>query len=293
MKTRPGRTVIKPATIITLKWHTPLICSRRVMLREELLKLLEEDKEFRLAVAGFLGYREVLERLKEHDRKFNEILAELREHRKILEEHSRRFEEHDRKFNEILGELRVHSKILEEHTRKLGEHDRKFNEILGEIHKLREDFTKLSIEMSELREDFTKLSRRVEVTVGSVGRRWGFDLEKTVLEIFREVLEKKGIEPGRVEKFRFRDVDGRVTGMEGRVVDVDILVRDDRVYVIEVKSRAELEHVELLPGKARVVEKVLGRPVAKTLIVAVNIDREAYERARELGIETVYGNILE
>ncbi len=235
------------------------------MLREELLKLLEEDREFRLMVAGILGYRDILDRLGEHDRKFNEILSKLDKHTEILEQHTRILEEHTR--------------LLSEHTKKLGEHDRKFNEILEEIKKLRRDFT--------------DLGRRVEVTIGSMGRRWGFDLEKTVLEIFREILEKKGIEPGKVEKFRFRDVDGSITGMEGRIVDVDVLVRDDRVYVIEVKSRAELDHVELLPSKVGIVEKVLKKPVAKAFIVAVNIDKEAYERSRELGIEVIYGNILE
>jgi len=241
-------------------------------LKLKLLRLLEEDKEFRLAVAGLIGYRDVLDRLEEHDRKFAEMLAELREHRKLLEEHSRRFVSIER---------------------RLEEHDKKFNEILGEIQRLREDFTELSREMSELRKDFAKLSMRVEVTIGSMGRRWGTDLERTVLELFREALERRGIEPGKVEKFRYRDVDGSVTGVKGRVVDVDVLVKDDRVYVIEVKSRAEVEHVEMLPGKVRTVERVLGKPVAKALIVAVNIDREAYERARELGVEVVYGNILE
>ena len=44
-------------------------------LKRELLRLLEEDREFRLAVAGLIGYRDVLDRLEEHDRKFNELLG--------------------------------------------------------------------------------------------------------------------------------------------------------------------------------------------------------------------------
>ena len=46
-------------------------------LKEDILKLLKEDEEFRLAVAGILGYREILERLKKHDEKFDEILEEI------------------------------------------------------------------------------------------------------------------------------------------------------------------------------------------------------------------------
>ena len=104
---------------------------------------------------------------------------------------------------------------------------------------------------------------------------------------------RKGIEPGKVEKFKFRDIDGRIIGVKGRTVDVDVLVRDEKVYVIEVKSRTELEHVEMLPEKSKTVERVLKRTVDGMFIVTTNIDREAYERAKELGIEVIYGNILE
>ncbi|MEM0192802.1 MAG: hypothetical protein QXJ48_06650 [Candidatus Korarchaeum sp.] len=60
--------------------------------KKRLLKALEEDAEFRYAIAGLVGYKEILARLAEHDRKFEEILARL--------------EEHDRKFEEIIGEIR-------------------------------------------------------------------------------------------------------------------------------------------------------------------------------------------
>jgi len=62
-----------------------------------------------------------------------------------------------------------------------------------------------------------------------------------------------------VRKLRLRDEDGNLTGVKGRVVDVDVLVEDEKVYVIEVKSRAELEHVEAPPLKSQVVGEVLGK----------------------------------
>jgi len=74
---------------------------------------------------------------------------------------------------------------------------------------------------------------------------------------------------------------------------VNVLIRDDGVYVLEVQSRAEMEHVEALPEKARVVERVLGRRVERLYVVAANVDREAYERARELGIRVICGNVID
>jgi len=33
--------------------------------------------------------------------------------------------------------------------------------------------------------------------------------------------------------------------------------------------------------------------VARTILVAVNVDREAYERAGELGVEVVCGHVID
>jgi RecB family endonuclease NucS len=57
--------------------------------------------------------------------------------------------------------------------------------------------------------------------------------------------------------------------------------------LIEVKSRAELDHVEALLIKAEAVEKFLKRKVDKIILVAVNVDREAYNRAIDLGIDVI------
>jgi hypothetical protein len=50
--------------------------------------------------------------------------------------------------------------------------------------------------------------KKIEVTLGSIGRRRGRDLEKMALEIFKEALERRGIEPGKVEKLTLEDEKG-------------------------------------------------------------------------------------
>ncbi|MEM2126721.1 MAG: DUF3782 domain-containing protein, partial [Candidatus Bathyarchaeia archaeon] len=252
-------------------------------LREHTKRFEEHDKKFNEIMAEL---REHTKRFEEHDKKFNEIMAELREHTKRFEEHdkkfneimaelrehTKRFEEHDKKFNEIMAELR-------EHTKRFEEHDKKFNEIIGRIDRVEE-----RVEI---------LGQKIEVTIGSMGRRWGSDLERTVLNIFKETVESKGIEPGKVEKFRFKDEDGAITGEKGKIIDVDVLIRDDKLYVIEVKSYAEIDHVEHLYEKAGIVEKILKKEVDKIFIITVNIEREAYDRAKEIGVEVICSNILD
>jgi post-segregation antitoxin (ccd killing protein) len=41
------------------------------------------------------------------------------------------------------------------------------------------------------------------------------------------------------------------------------------------------------------VEKFFKRKVDKIILVAVNVDREAYKRAIDLGIDVVCGNVID
>ncbi len=50
-------------------------------LKREFLRLLEKDKEFRYTVAGYMGLKEILERLDKHEQqliKFREDMNSLR-----------------------------------------------------------------------------------------------------------------------------------------------------------------------------------------------------------------------
>ena len=67
-----------------------------VSLKKRILKLLEEDEEFRLVVAAKVGLLKILEKLEQHDRKFNEILERLERHEQILLRHERILEKHTR-----------------------------------------------------------------------------------------------------------------------------------------------------------------------------------------------------
>ncbi|AEA12620.1 hypothetical protein TUZN_1140 [Thermoproteus uzoniensis 768-20] len=177
-------------------------------------------------------------------------------------------------FQEVTRQLAEQGKRLEAHEKLLEEHGRRLEELGKRV------------------EELTKAVAELKVAMGSLGRRWGRDLERTVLEIYRDALEKRGVEPGRVEKFVYTDVDGRYL-KPGARIEVDVYIRDGRTYLLGVKSHAELEDVEWFAEKAQAAEKILGRKADRLIIVAVNIDKEALERASQLGIDAVYGAVIE
>jgi hypothetical protein len=194
------------------------------------------------------------------------ILGELREHRRILEEHSKILEEHSRILEEHSKILKEHSKILEEHTKILEGH-------------------------STMLKEHSRMLGELKVMVGSMGRRWGRDFEETVLAIYKDELARRGLDVRFVRRFSYVDVDGRF-GLKGNVYEFDVIIEGDGVTVVEVKSRATRDDVVWFYEKVRRVESLLGN-VKRLLVVAVNIDKEALERAQELGIDTIYGAVIE
>jgi hypothetical protein len=239
---------------------------------EELKEIAEAIKT--LAEYMKTGFQEIQNILNEHTKILKEHAKTLEEHTRILEEHTKILNEHTKTLEEHTKILNEHTKILEEHTRILREH----SEILKEhSHSLAEH---------------TKLLNELKASMGSLGRRWGRDLERTVLEIYRDLLEKRGIEPGKVEKFVYRDVEGRYLS-RGALIEVDVYIHDGKTYIIEVKSHVELDDVEWFWQKAGIVERILGKAAERKIIVSVNIDKEALERAKELDIDVIYGAVVE
>jgi hypothetical protein len=178
-------------------------------------------------------------------------------------------------------------KILAEYVKTGFEATNKALEgLLKAVEELRKAVDEMRKTYDERLKSHEEQLKKIEVTLGSIGR--GGDLEKMVLEIFREALERMGIEPGRVEKLTLEDE-------EGVRLEIDVYIHDGRAYLIEVKSRAELAHVEWFGQRVRLAAEALakqGKKVERLILVAVHVDEEALERVRQLGIDVIYGNVL-
>ena len=266
-----------------------------VELKKRIIDLLREDEEFRLAVTGLLGLDAILLELKKLREDFNKFI-ELEEKRweenrlrweeqeRRWEENNRRWEENNKRWEELNKRWEENNKRWEENWRRWEEQEKRWEENNKRWEEAYRRFEAIEAELARL----SKAVAEIGVVLGSIGRRWGRDLERAVLEIYRHALEERGIEPGKVEKFVYVDSEGKYY-KKGARIEVDIYVHDERLYLIEVKSHAEYEDVEWFHDVSKIVEKVLGREADKLILVAVHIDEEALERARELGMDVIYG----
>jgi hypothetical protein len=153
----------------------------RSELKDALIKLLEEDKEFRYTVAGLIGYKEVMDRLAD----IAQILAGMRDRLVGIEE--------------IMEQLR---KDMVEGFRRHDEELRRHEQI-----------------MEQLRKDMVEGFRRLDLKISAIGARWGIMNEQSVRDGLKGILSKDlGY---TVEEFKYSDDEGYVYGYPSSVqIDV-------------------------------------------------------------------------
>ncbi|MEM4393152.1 MAG: DUF3782 domain-containing protein, partial [Candidatus Nitrosocaldus sp.] len=160
-------------------------------MKKTLLNLLLEDTEFRHAVAGVIGYKEILDRIA-----------------KVEERMDSRFLK------------------LEERVAKVEE----------EIKQLRNDMNDLRKDMQEGFRRHDRLIQELSISIGSLGRRTGKDMERLILNIYRDQLTQLGIDRDKARRFEYIDREG-LYGLKGKRYEFDIIVSNSHVDILEVKNR--------------------------------------------------------
>ncbi|HIP65864.1 MAG TPA: DUF3782 domain-containing protein [Pyrodictium sp.] len=262
--------------------------------KEAFLRALEEDSEFRYAVMGLLGFREILERivkLEERLVRLEERFARLEEEFKKLYERQLKLEERQQKLEERFAELERRFLELEKRFAELAERQQKLEERLARLEerfvRLEERFARLEERQQKLEERQQRLEEELRNTrrvVIAIAHRFGVISEKAFRHAMRYVVEEVfGV--ARVEKWVYRDREGFVYGYPS-IVEVDLIVRDKEHILVEVKSRVSKADIAELYRIGKLYEKVEGvKP--RLAIIGGLVDPEVHEVAARLGIRII------
>jgi len=192
-----------------------------------------------------------------------EILIELRKQReensKRFEEINKRFEEMDRRFESLVNELKAHK---EETAKRFEAVDKRFEELTKEMNK--------GFEL--LRNAITAL-----------GARWGIFAEEAFREGMKGVIENLGFPSYEIKKWKTFDEEGYVFGYPHEV-EVDIVIKDDKHFLIEIKSSVSDADVLKFKKIGELYEKKTGvKP--QLIIISPYIREEGKKECEFLGIK--------
>jgi uncharacterized protein YoxC len=288
-----------------------------VRLRRQFLKLLDEDKEFRYTVAGYLGLGEILKRLdsiEENVRKIWEEIRGLREGQEKLWEGQNRLWEEVKALREGQEKLWDGQNKLWEEVKQLREGQ---NKLWEEVKALREGQEKLWEEVKLLREGQNKLwegqnrlweevkalregqeklwasHRRLEnymrSAFGELRTALGVTYEMHAAAYLTMMLYEMGYEKAEVVSKSFVE--------DGEIVEVDLFNEEPLVVgevTLAVKDVGDAEReVEKVMRRVGLVERVFGRRVFMAVLSVANLYPEAADTLKSLaarnGIRLILG----
>ncbi len=287
-------------------------------LKAELLRLLREDEEFRLAVMGLLGYVDIkssvdklVEAVKEQTRQIEELAKIVKTHEERLAKLEERLERLEDRLSRVEAALEKLTKIVESHEERLAKLEERLagvEERLERLEKTVEELAKIvkahEERLAGVEEQLERLERAVEELVRAVrshderlaafdrkltalGARWGVESEDAFRNAMKGVVEDiLGV--AAVSRWAYFDREGVVYGYPSQV-EVDMVIKNGVHILVEVKASVSSGDVLELSKIGKLYELVTGvKP--RLLLVTPFIDDKGLKRARELGIE-VYTSV--
>jgi uncharacterized protein YoxC len=230
-------------------------------LKEKFLELLDKDKEFRYAVAAYLGLADILRRLDRFEEIQTKILEEIREMRieqnklwenqnkmweeiKNLRENQEKLWENQNKMWEEIKGLRENQEKLWENQNKMWENQNKIweeiNKTWKEIKSLREEQTKIWKEIRSINERIKAIQeeqRRLSITV----EKLTISVEEEARDVISYRLSKElGIEI-KLDRLFINDREINIYGAVGDICVIgEASVRIGPRIVREIEEKIEL-----------------------------------------------------
>lgn len=235
--------IIEKSPLIKLKIEE--LIEKRAVTREEIKEILVELRSQREDV----------------NKRFEELIENTnRRSEELREDTNRRFEELIENTNRRFDELREDTnRRFEEVNRRFEAVDRRFEEII-----------------KEMRDGFKSLRN----TITAIGARWGIYSEEAFRESMEDILKELGFYDA--ERWEDYDSDWYVFGYPSST-EVDLLIKDGKHYLIEVKSSVSDGDVLKLKKIGEFYERTRGvKP--ELVIISPYIREEAKERCKAFGI---------
>jgi len=290
-------------------------------LKKEFLRLLREDEEFRLAVAGLIGFEELLKRFEKHEeelRRVWEAIEKLRqdlhtfmkEQEKRWEENNKRWEENNRRWEENNKKWEMNWRLWEENNKRWEENWRRWeenNKKWEENNRRWEENNKRWEENNKRWEEAYKRFEAIERKLLEHDKRFEV-IEKILLEhsmrldniekrVSRVELELGALSEVTLTRYLWEDLREELRSRGENVIlrrrnlringyDIDLFVESDKkIYIVEVKIKPSKKHVNKLLKMAKIVEERFKKPAILILTGAmIGDDVERYAENKNVKI---------
>lgn len=219
------------------------------------------------------------------DERFDRILNEIRIAReksderweannRKWEENQKKLVENDRKWDEIGKDREENARKWAENTKEWAENNRKWDENQKVIERTLD-------EISAIKTDVKALGAKYDQTIGALGTRWGLYSERSFRNALKGILEETT--EYKVERVIEKDESGVVFGHPSQI-ELDIVVKNGKFFIVEIKSSVSAGDVATFVRKARIYEKSRNRKAGALVIISPMVSANAKKVIKRDGI---------
>ena len=141
---------------------------------------------------------------------------------------------------------------------------------------------KTEMRVEELAQVQKRFEKHFDMQIGALGSRWGLKTEESFRAAAEGILgEDFGL---HVERYQAYDEEGEVFGRPDQV-EIDIMIRDDKITAIEIKSSMSKYDVYAYDKKVSFFERRNQVKVDRKLIITPMLDPRAEELVKTLGMK--------
>ena len=290
-------------------------------LKKEFLRLLREDEEFRLAVAGLIGFEELLKRFERHEEELRRVWEAIEKLRQdlhmFMKEQEKRWEENNKRWEENNKKWEMNWRLWEENNKRWEENNKRWeenwrrweenNKKWEENGSRWEENNKRWEENNKRWEEAYKRFEAIERKLLEHDKRFEV-IEKILLEhsmrldniekrVSRVELELGALSEVTLTRYLWEDLREELRSRGENVIlrrrnlringyDIDLFVESDRnIYIVEVKIKPSKKHVNKLLRMAKIIEERFKKPAILILTGAmIGDDVERYAENKNVKI---------
>jgi hypothetical protein len=230
------------------------------------------------------------------DQRFDRILEEMRSDReesaRKWDESRKQWAENDRKWHANQTKLVANDQKWAESVKQTEETNRKWDESRKQWEENQKQWEKndrkwhenqkaINDTISKMDIKFENVTDSIKSTVGGLGARWGIRTEQSFRNALKGILEKNT--DFKVLHVVERDESGVVFGRPDQI-ELDIVLKNGKLLIIEIKSSVSSGDVLLFAKKAQFYQERHGTKAAALVIISPMIDAKAEEYIDDHGI---------
>ncbi len=173
--------------------------------------------------------------------------------------------------------------VIEEFNKRFEGMDKRFEA----MDKRFEELIKL---MNRGFEDARKDRELLRVSITTLSTRGGVELQNTILSLLKDKLIQENIGVSEIKREDLVDSEGKIF-YENYNTDIDILIKNDKIILIEVKFKADNRDIFQILKKGELFKQIKKKNYDELMLVCLEINSMNFEQAIKQGVKVIAGKI--